>query len=198
MAKRLQDLLLALIALFVLAPVFVLLYVSVLCVFGSPVLFTQMRVGAGCSTFKLYKFRSMTDDRDLDGELLPDSQRIGRFGLLLRSTSLDELPSLFNVLKGDMSIVGPRPLLVEYLPLYSREQIRRHEVKPGITGLAQISGRNTLSWKDKFEIDVFYVDTRSFWSDCRIIMITLFKVVKREGINAKGEVAMAKFTGSEE
>jgi lipopolysaccharide/colanic/teichoic acid biosynthesis glycosyltransferase len=164
---------------------------------GRPVMFQQTRPGVGGKPFALKKFRSMTNERNAAGELLPDEQRLSRFGKALRSSSLDELPSLFNVLKGDMSLVGPRPLLMDYLTLYSKEQMRRHEVRPGITGWAQVNGRNALSWEEKFELDVWYVDNRSFWLDIKIIWMTLGKVLKRDGISHAGEVTMTRFKGSQ-
>jgi lipopolysaccharide/colanic/teichoic acid biosynthesis glycosyltransferase len=163
---------------------------------GSPVLFSQVRPGLNAKPFTMVKFRTMRDAVDSDGNPLPDSMRMTRFGSFLRSSSLDELPGLFNVLKGDMSLVGPRPLLMEYLPLYSAEQYRRHHVKPGVTGWAQVNGRNSVSWEEKFKLDVWYVDNRTFRLDIRIIFLTLKKVVVREGINASGEATMQRFTGS--
>ena len=163
---------------------------------GSPVIFRQIRPGLHGKPFVLYKFRTMTDARDEDGNLLPDELRLTPFGKFLRSTSLDELPELFNVLKGDMSLVGPRPLLMQYLERYTPEQARRHEVKPGITGWAQINGRNALSWEEKFEMDVWYVDNWSIWLDLKILLLTLIKVLKREGIHADGHVTMPEFFGS--
>ena len=163
---------------------------------GRPIIFTQQRPGLSGKPFTIYKFRTMNDERDAQGNLLPDEQRLTRFGKFLRKTSLDELPELFNVLKGDMSLVGPRPLLMEYLPLYSAEQARRHEVKPGITGWAQINGRNTLAWEDKFNLDVWYVDHLSFWLDVKILFITLLKVFKREGISQDGQATVEKFRGN--
>ena len=163
---------------------------------GSPVLFKQVRPGLRGRPFMMYKFRTMTDERDIQGRLLPDEQRLTKLGRFLRSTSLDELPELFNVLKGDMSLVGPRPLLMEYLPLYTPEQARRHEVRPGITGWAQVNGRNAISWEEKFRYDVWYVDNWSFWLDIKILWMTIVSVLKREGISAQGHVTMPPFTGS--
>jgi sugar transferase EpsL len=163
---------------------------------GSPVLFKQQRPGLHGKPFYLYKFRTMTEERDENGELLPDHLRLTPFGQFLRKYSLDELPQLFNVLKGDISLVGPRPLLMEYLELYTPEQARRHEVKPGITGWAQVNGRNAISWEEKFKLDVWYVDNRSFWLDLRILFLTVIKVFKLEGINHAGHVTMKKFTGT--
>jgi sugar transferase EpsL len=163
---------------------------------GSPVLFRQISPDRYGRPFTMYKFRTMTDERDADGNLLPDAQRLAGFGMFMRSTSLDELPELFNVLKGDMSLVGPRPLLMEYLPLYSAKQARRHEVRPGITGWAQVNGRNTLSWEEKFKLDIWYVDNRSLWLDVKIICLTIFKVFKREGIRQEGQATMEAFKGN--
>jgi lipopolysaccharide/colanic/teichoic acid biosynthesis glycosyltransferase len=165
-------------------------------ILGSPIIFSQVRPGKKSTLFKMYKFRSMTDARDSDGKLLPDAQRLTKFGLFLRKTSLDELPELINVLKGEMSLVGPRPLLVEYLPLYSTEQARRHEVRPGITGWAQINGRNAISWEEKFKLDIWYVDNQSFSLDIRILFLTIRKVLVRDGISAAGEATMPIFTGN--
>ena len=194
--KRLFDIAAAACALLVLAlPLLVVIWM-VRRKLGSPVFFTQVRPGMHGKPFKMVKFRSMTSERGADGELLPDAVRLTPFGHFLRSTSLDELPELWNVLKGDMSLVGPRPLLVEYLPLYSPEQARRHEVRPGITGWAQVNGRNALDWEAKFKLDVWYVDHRSLWLDLKILWLTVRKVLVREGISAAGEATMGKFTGS--
>lgn len=163
---------------------------------GSPVIFRQKRPGLGGTIFEMMKFRTMTNARDENGCLLPDAVRLTALGRFLRSSSIDELPELWNVLKGEMSLVGPRPLLVEYLPLYSGDQARRHEVRPGITGWAQVNGRNALSWEEKFKLDVWYVDNRSFWLDLKILCLTVKKVIVREGISAAGEATMPKFTGS--
>ena len=162
---------------------------------GSPVLFTQVRPGVHGKPFLMVKFRTMTDERDASGALLPDAKRLTPFGRFLRASSLDELPELWNVLRGEMSLVGPRPLLMEYLPLYSPEQARRHEVRPGITGWAQVNGRNAISWADKFALDVWYVDNRSLWLDVKILWRTVRKVLVRDGISAAGEATMPKFTG---
>ena len=162
---------------------------------GSPVIYRQMRPGLYGKPFTLYKFRTMTDQRDINNNLLPYQNRLTTIGLFLRSTSLDELPELWNVIRGDMNIVGPRPLLIEYLPLYSREQSRRHEVRPGITGWAQINGRNTLTWERKFELDIWYVDNRSFWLDAKIVLLTIKCIIKREGINSSVYETMPKFKG---
>jgi lipopolysaccharide/colanic/teichoic acid biosynthesis glycosyltransferase len=164
---------------------------------GSPVLFSQVRPGLHGKPFTMVKFRTMTDERGPDGVLLPDAKRLTDFGRFLRASSLDELPELWNVLRGDMSLVGPRPLLMEYLPLYTPEQARRHEVRPGITGWAQVNGRNAISWADKFALDVWYVDHSSLWLDVKILWRTVRKVLVRDGISAAGEATMSKFTGSE-
>ncbi len=163
---------------------------------GSPVIFSQPRPGLNGNIFNMIKFRTMTNKCDLDGNLLPDSVRLTKFGQFLRSTSLDELPGLWNVLKGDMSLVGPRPLLVEYLPLYSEKQSRRHEIKPGITGWAQVNGRNAISWDEKFDLDVWYVDNQSFWLDIKILWLTVKKVIVRDGISSQDDVTMPIFKGS--
>ena len=194
--KRLFDIVVSACALLVLAlPLLVVIWM-VRRKLGSPVFFAQVRPGMHGKPFKMVKFRSMTSERGTDGELLPDAERLTPFGRFLRSTSLDELPELWNVLKGDMSLVGPRPLLMEYLPLYSPEQARRHEVRPGITGWAQVNGRNAISWEDKFKLDVWYVDHCSLWLDIKILWLTVKKVLVREGISAAGEATMGKFTGS--
>jgi sugar transferase EpsL len=163
---------------------------------GFPIFFKQIRPGLKGEPFIIYKFRTMTDEKDTEGYLLPDRNRLTKFGSFLRKTSLDELPSLFNVLKGDMSLIGPRPLLMHYLPLYDESQKRRHEVKPGITGWAQVNGRNTLTWKKKFELDVWYIENRSFWLDLKILILTFYKVIKRQGISASGEATMKPFSGN--
>ena len=163
---------------------------------GSPILFKQVRPGKGAKPFEMIKFRTMTDQRDSNDELLPDSLRLTSFGHFLRSSSLDELPELWNVVMGDMSIVGPRPLLMEYVSLYSPEQARRHELRPGISGWAQVNGRNAISWEEKFHLDVWYVDNRSLWLDIKVIWLTVKKVIVRDGISAYGEATMPKFTGS--
>jgi lipopolysaccharide/colanic/teichoic acid biosynthesis glycosyltransferase len=195
--KRFFDLLVASLALILLAlPLLALLWL-VRRKLGSPVLFSQVRPGLHGKPFTMVKFRTMTDERGPDGVLLPDAQRLTRFGRFLRASSLDELPELWNVLRGDMSLVGPRPLLMEYLPLYTPEQARRHVVRPGITGWAQVNGRNEISWAEKFALDVWYVDHRSFWLDLRILWRTVRKVLVRDGISAAGEATMSKFTGAE-
>jgi len=197
MAKRLLDVLGAIVGLAIFSPVLLLLYFWIRKDMGSPVLFQQIRPGRGSQPFKMIKFRSMRDATGPDGEPLPDADRITLLGAKLRSTSLDELPGLWNVLKGDMSLVGPRPLLVEYLPLYSPTQARRHELRPGITGWAQVNGRNALSWEKKFQLDVWYVDNRTIWLDLKIIWMTIRKVIKRDDISADGEVTMPQFNGSQ-
>ncbi|MFN4359200.1 MAG: sugar transferase [Hylemonella sp.] len=194
--KRFFDLLLSFGLLLALALPLLLLWGLVRCKLGSPVLFRQVRPGLHGRPFVMVKFRTMTDERGADGELLPDAQRLTSFGRFLRATSLDELPELWNVLRGEMSLVGPRPLLMEYLPLYSPEQARRHEVRPGITGWAQVNGRNALSWDDRFKLDIWYVDHRSLWLDLRILWLTVRKVIVREGISAQGEATMPRFTGN--
>lgn len=195
MHKRLFDLILAGFAGVVFAPFILILAILIRYFMGSPIVFKQQRPGLNAQPFYIYKFRTMHSKKDKYGELLPDAQRLTRFGRLLRLTSLDELPSLWNVLKGDMSLVGPRPLLMEYVPLYSIEQARRHEVKPGVTGWAQVNGRNAISWEEKFKLDVWYVDHQSLGLDIQIIFLTVKKVFFREGINANGEATMPKFTG---
>jgi len=194
--KRPMDFILSLIALIILSPVFLVVALLVRINLGSPVIFKQQRPGLNEKIFTMYKFRTMTDERDENGELLPDAVRLTKFGKFLRSTSLDELPELFNILKGDMSIVGPRPLLVQYLPLYNEHQRRRHEVRPGLTGLAQVNGRNAISWDEKFDLDVEYVDNITFINDWKIIFSTLKKVVLREGINSETAATMEFFEGS--
>ena len=196
--KRIFDLCLTIPAFVVLSPVMGVTAVLVAVKLGRPVLFTQKRPGYQEKIFRMYKFRSMTDERDKDGNLLPDEVRLTPFGEKLRSTSLDELPELLNILKGDMSLVGPRPLLVQYLPLYNKRQHRRHDVRPGITGLAQINGRNSISWEEKFEYDVQYVENLSFKGDIKILFDTVFKVLKKEGINSENSATMEDFMGTPE
>lgn len=191
--KRLVDIVLSLTALVLLMPVFVVVALLVRCKLGSPLLFRQRRAGLKGKTFELVKFRTMTEARDASGKLLPDAERLTRFGAFLRSSSLDELPELFNILKGEMSLVGPRPLPVEYLPRYSPEQARRHEVLPGLTGWAQVNGRNTQTWEERFRHDVWYVDNRSLALDLKILAMTVGKVLSREGIQAEGEATMREF-----
>ena len=194
--KRVFDFLVALFALLTLLPVIIVVAVLIRFKLGSPILFTQDRPGLNGRIFKMMKFRSMLDAKDKQGNLLPDNERMTKFGAFLRSTSLDELPGLFNVLKGDMSLVGPRPLLVQYLPLYSSEQARRHNVRPGITGWAQVNGRNAISWDQKFKLDVWYVDNQSLLLDFKILLLTVKKVFVREGISADGHVTIEPFKGS--
>lgn len=194
--KRIFDLIIALSILLILLPVVVVVGVLIRLKLGSPIFFTQERPGLGGEPFKMVKFRTMLNSKDEQGNLLSDAERMTKFGAFLRSTSLDELPGLYNVVRGDMSLVGPRPLLVDYLPLYSREQARRHEVRPGITGWAQINGRNTLGWVEKFELDVWYVDNRSFWLDVKILFLTVKKVFVKEGISADGHVTIEPFKGN--
>jgi len=194
--KRLMDIVGSLIGLILFAPVLVFLYFLIHKDMGSPVFFRQSRPGKDGQLFNMVKFRSMKDAVGPDGLALPDAERLMPLGQKIRSTSLDELPGLWNVLKGNMSLVGPRPLLEEYLPLYSPEQARRHEVRPGITGWAQVNGRNAISWEDKFALDVWYVDNRTIWLDLKIIALTVKKVLVRDGISANGEVTMSRFTGN--
>lgn len=198
MLKRCLDIFFSIIGLLFLGPVILLIFVLVRLKLGAPAFFLQLRPGLNGRAFMMIKFRTMLDAKDADGTLLPDEVRLTRFGKWLRSTSLDELPEFWNVLKGDMSLVGPRPLLVEYLSLYNPEQARRHEVRPGITGWAQVNGRNTLTWKEKLKLDVWYVDNQSLWLDLRIILLTVRKIFVREGINAIGQATMPKFKGDDE
>lgn len=195
MFKRIFDLMISLVALIILSPLLILITILVVLKHGRPIIFKQSRPGKKGSPFTFYKFRTMTNEKSEAGNLLPDKDRLTSLGNFLRKTSLDELPSLFNVVKGDMSLVGPRPLLMQYLPLYNEFEQRRHEVKPGITGWAQVNGRNSISWEDKFLLDVWYVDNRSFSLDIRIMFLTLYKVFKREGISAEGEATMKPFEG---
>lgn len=193
--KRSLDLALSLLGVIFLLPFFLIITLVIRLKIGSPVFFKQVRPGLNGEKFMMIKFRTMTDDRDENGFLLSDKERMVAFGSWLRSASLDELPELLNVIKGDMSLVGPRPLLSEYLPLYSERQFRRHEVRPGITGWAQINGRNALSWEEKFELDVWYVENRTFWLDIKILFLTVWKVIRRDGISHAEEVTMPKFNG---
>jgi len=195
MIKRLFDIVISTFALLLLSPIIWAVSRKVASNLGKPVLFTQQRPGQNGVIFEMTKFRSMRDAIDINGNPLPDKDRLTSFGKKLRNSSLDELPALWSVLKGEMSLVGPRPLLVEYLPLYSSEQSRRHDVKPGITGWAQINGRNAISWEQKFELDVWYVDNQSFWLDIKILFLTVKKVFSQADINAEGEATMEKFTG---
>jgi len=194
--KRTVDVVGAIIGLLVFSPVLLITALLVRRQLGAPIFFRQVRPGLDGAPFRLVKFRTMRDASDATGEPLPDVKRVTNLGRFLRSTSLDELPELWNVLRGDMSLVGPRPLLMEYLPLYSPEQARRHEVRPGVTGWAQVNGRNAISWDEKFALDVWYVDNRNLWLDLKIILLTIRKVVKREGISSPGEATMSKFTGN--
>lgn len=196
MIKRLFDLFASFFGLLVLLPVIVIVAWKIRKNLGSPVLFKQVRPGKDGNPFEMVKFRTMRDAVDAEGEPLPDSERLTPLGNWLRSTSLDELPELWNVLKGDMSLVGPRPLLMEYLPLYNPEQYRRHEVRPGVTGWAQVNGRNAISWEEKFKLDVWYVDNRSFWLDLKIVFLTVKKVLIKDGITAEGEVTTYPFRGN--
>ena len=196
--KRPQDLILSLVALILLSPIHIIVAILVRTKLGSPVLFTQDRPGLNEKIFALYKFRTMTDEKDENGELLPDSVRLTKFGKFLRATSLDELPELINIIKGDMSIIGPRPLLIQYLSLYNEQQKHRHDVRPGLSGLAQSSGRNAINWKDKFDLDVEYVNGISFVGDWSIIFLTMRKVFVREGISQEGAVTMEPFRGTGE
>jgi lipopolysaccharide/colanic/teichoic acid biosynthesis glycosyltransferase len=194
--KRVLDILGAAIGLIVFSPILFVISLMIRREMGSPVLFQQTRPGRHGKPFQMIKFRTMRDAVDTDGRPLPDAERLTKLGRFLRSSSLDELPELWNVLKGDMNLVGPRPLLMEYLPLYSPEQARRHEVRPGVTGWAQVNGRNAISWNEKFALDVWYVDNRSLWLDLKIIWLTIRKVIKRDDISAAGEATMPKFTGN--
>lgn len=194
--KRLMDFVLSLFALILFSPVILIVAILVRIKLGSPILFKQKRPGLNEKIFTMYKFRTMTDEKDKFGELLPDEIRLTKFGKFLRSTSIDELPELFNILKGDMSIVGPRPLLVQYLPLYDEHQERRHNVRPGLTGLAQVNGRNSISWEEKFDFDVEYTDSVSFLGDLKIIFLTAKKVFDREGINSESSATMEVFNGN--
>ena len=193
--KRIFDFLLALVLIIMLLPLYILISILILATLGQPILFKQKRPGYKEKIFEIYKFRTMTNDKDKNGNLLSDKERLKGIGKFIRSTSLDELPQLFNVLKGEMSFVGPRPLLVEYLPLYNERQKKRHNVKPGITGWAQVNGRNAISWEEKFELDIWYVENQSFLLDMKILWMTFLKVVKRDGINSKNSVTMEKFIG---
>lgn len=194
--KRGLDVSLSAVAIFILVPVYIVLYLIVWKKMGRPVFFTQERPGKDGKIFKMYKFRTMTNEKDKDGNLLPDEKRLNKFGKFLRSTSLDELPELYNILKGDMSLVGPRPLLVSYLPLYNKKQRHRHDVRPGLTGLAQVKGRNSISWEERFDFDVQYVRELSFLLDVKIILMTVWKVISRDGINEEGNATMTAFTGT--
>jgi len=195
--KRILDVFITISGLIVIIPLFIIISLLVLVNLGRPILFSQIRAGKDGKPFKLYKFRTMTNEVDENGSLLSNELRMNRFGNILRQSSLDEIPEFYCVLKGDMSLVGPRPLLMDYLPIYNDFQKRRHQVKPGITGWAQINGRNALTWNDKFEFDIWYLNNQSFWLDLKIIWLTLYKVFKREGINHKENVTMPRFTGKD-
>ncbi len=195
-SKRILDILASSLGLIILSPIILAVAILVRFFLGTPTLFRQQRPGYKGKPFNIYKFRTMTDDRDSKGDLLPDSIRLTRIGRFLRRLSLDELPEILNILRGDMSLVGPRPLLMEYLPRYSSEQMRRHDVYPGLTGWAQVNGRNAITWQDKFRLDVWYVDHWSFWLDIKIIFMTLWKVIKREGINQPGQETIEYFKGN--
>jgi sugar transferase EpsL len=194
--KRLFDIYFSTFGLIFLSPIILLIAILIYIKLGSPVIYKQLRPGLHCQPFYIFKFRSMTNKQDGNGELLPDSLRLTSFGRFLRKLSLDELPQLYNVLKGDISLVGPRPLLIEYLKLYTPVEARRHEVRPGITGWAQVNGRNAISWEEKFKLDVWYVDNQSFWLDIKILFLTIKKVFKSEGVSQNGHVTMEKFRGS--
>jgi len=198
LSKRIFDLIVASLGIITLSPIFLLLTLAVRLWIGAPVLFRQHRPGFRGHPFSLYKFRTMTDARNSAGQLLPDAQRLKPFGKFLRSLSLDELPEVFNILRGEMSLVGPRPLLMQYLPLYSSEQMRRHDAYPGLTGWAQVNGRNAASWEERFKLDVWYVDHRSFWLDIKIILLTIWKVITRQGINEPGQATTTYFTGNKD
>lgn len=195
MSKRLFDICVSVVAIVLLSPLLLVTMLVTRIKLGAPVFFRQQRPGLHGQPFEMAKFRTMTDTRDSEGILLPDGERLTAYGRFLRSTSIDELPELWNVLKGDMSLVGPRPLLMEYLPLYSAEQRRRHEVRPGVTGWAQINGRNAISWDEKFAFDIWYVDNRSFFLDLKILSLTVKNVLVRRGVNAVGSSTMPRFTG---
>jgi lipopolysaccharide/colanic/teichoic acid biosynthesis glycosyltransferase len=196
MIKRLFDILISVFVFVTLLPVILVVAILVFMNMGWPIVFSQLRPGKDGNPFKIYKFRSMIDRKDKIGNLTSDAQRLTNFGRTLRSTSLDEMPALWNVIKGEMSLVGPRPLLMEYLPLYNARQAKRHDVKPGITGWAQVNGRNAISWQEKFDLDVWYVEHQSFWLDLKILLMTVKKVIIRDGISGGGEVTMSKFTGN--
>jgi len=198
MLKRIFDVISAGLAIVLLSPVILVVALLIRRKLGSPIIFRQVRPGLAGKPFEMVKFRTMKDSVDGSGAPLPDAERLGPFGRLLRSSSLDELPELWNVLKGEMSLVGPRPLLMEYLPLYSAHEFRRHEVRPGITGWAQVKGRNSIGWKEKFELDVWYVENKNFWLDLKILFLTVKKVIKRDGVSAEGEATMSKFKGDQQ
>ena len=194
--KRVFDLVVAITVLLALLPVITLVALAIAYKLGWPIFFTQIRPGKNGCLFKMIKFRTMSNERDTSGELLPDQQRLGRFGRFVRSTSLDELPELLNVVRGDMSLVGPRPLFEHYLPLYSSTQARRHDVQPGITGWAQVNGRNDVDWPARFALDIWYVENHSLWLDLKILLLTVLRVVQRDGINPQGKIEMELFTGN--
>jgi len=196
--KRLTDVIISVAGLVLLAPALIFLATLIKINLGSPVFFKQVRAGKGAKPFMIFKFRTMLNTTESNGHLLPDQERITPFGSFLRRSSLDEFPELWNVLKGDMSLVGPRPLLMEYLPLYSPEERRRHNMRPGITGWAQVNGRNGISWEDKFKYDIWYIENHSFWLDAKIVLITIKKVLMREGVSAAGDATMPKFTGNKQ
>jgi len=196
MLKRLFDIILSIVLIIVFSPFYIIVSILILVKMGRPILFRQKRPGLNEKIFGIYKFRTMTNDTDENGNLLPDEDRLKGLGKTIRSLSLDELPQIFNVLKGDMSFVGPRPLLIQYLPLYNKRQKKRHEVKPGITGWAQVNGRNAISWEQKFEYDVWYVENQSFWLDIKILWLTFLKVVKRSDISSDSSATMEVFKGS--
>ncbi|MCO8042122.1 sugar transferase [Acinetobacter bohemicus] len=196
MIKRILDIIIASIALIILSPLYFYVAYKVRKNLGSPVIFRQVRPGLNGKPFEMIKFRTMTDERDEKGTLLPNEQRLPKFGKMLRATSLDEMPELWNVIKGDMSIVGPRPLLMDYLPLYNEEQAKRHKVRPGMTGYAQVNGRNSISWEEKFKLDTWYVENQSIWLDFKIMFQTVKKVLVKEGINQSEEVTMTRFLGN--
>ena len=196
MIKRLFDIVVSFIVLILLFPIILVIAAFVMLFLGRPILFKQLRPGYRCQPFNLYKFRTMNDTQDAFGNTLPDYERLKKFGKFLRASSLDELPELWNVIKGDMSLVGPRPLLMEYLPLYDQKQIRRHEVKPGVTGWAQVNGRNAISWSEKFAFDVWYVDNQTLWLDIKIMFLTARAVMSPRDVNASKEVTMEKFSGA--
>jgi lipopolysaccharide/colanic/teichoic acid biosynthesis glycosyltransferase len=195
--KRLMDIIGSILGLLLLSPILIVVALWIRLTLGSPIMFCQVRPGLHGKPFRMIKFRTMTNECDENGHLLPDEKRVTKFGMFLRKTSIDELPELFNVLKGDMSLVGPRPLLMQYLPLYTPEQARRHKVKPGITGLAQINGRNTISWEQKFEYDILYLEHQSLLLDIKILFLTIWKVLWHDGINAENHATMPAFTGQE-
>lgn len=195
LAKRIFDITTSMVLLFFLSPLMLIIYLLVILNLGSPAFFLQERAGRNNKVFKIIKFRTMKDAKDKEGNDLPDYKRVTKLGSFLRATSLDELPEFINVIKGEMSLVGPRPLLTQYLPIYNEEQIRRHEVLPGVTGWAQVNGRNSLTWNEKFKLDVWYVDNRTFWIDIKILFLTAYKVIKREGINKSQTVTMDYFNG---